>query len=93
MASPQVKESATELLQRRLPAERASALAETLATGTWTHDYPIWASTARSLGLSVSTEMPDAAWLQALLPDPAGVLAAVGVRPGMVAIDLCCEGR
>ena len=56
----QVKESATDLLQRRLPADQASALAEKLATGTWTHDYPIWASTARALGLSVSTDMPDA---------------------------------
>jgi ClpP class serine protease len=59
-AITQVKESATDLLQRRLPADQASALAEKLATGTWTHDYPIWASTARALGLSVSTDMPDA---------------------------------
>src|SRR4030081_2330175 len=59
-AITQVKESATELLQRRLTAEQASVLAEKLATGTWTHDYPIWASTARTLGLSVSTDMPDA---------------------------------
>ena len=49
-AITQVKESATDLLQRRLPADQASALAEKLATGTWTHDYPIWASTARHLG-------------------------------------------
>ena len=33
-------------------------LAETLATGTWTHDYPITAEAARALGLPVSTEMP-----------------------------------
>jgi hypothetical protein len=25
----------------------------------WTHDYPIWASTAKSLGLPVNTNMPD----------------------------------
>jgi ClpP class serine protease len=58
-AITQVKESATDLLQRRLPADQASAVAEKLATGTWTHDYPIWASTARILGLPVSTDMPD----------------------------------
>ena len=70
-AITQVKESATELLQRRLTAERASALAEKLATGTWTHDYPIWASTARTLGLSVSTDMPDAVLdLMKLYPQP-----------------------
>ncbi len=77
----QVKESATELLQRRLPAERASALAETLATGTWTHDYPIWASTARSLGLSVSTEMPDAVLeLMKLYPQPVRSQSTGGVE-------------
>ena len=70
-AITQVKESATDLLQRRLPADQASALAEKLATGTWTHDYPIWASTARALGLSVSTDMPDAVLdLMKLYPQP-----------------------
>ena len=40
-AIAQVKQAAAELLQRTLPADRAEALAEKLATGTWTHDYPI----------------------------------------------------
>src|SRR3989440_596623 len=42
-AIAQVKEAARELLDRRLSAERADALAEKLSTGTWTHDYPIFA--------------------------------------------------
>src|SRR6202035_4694863 len=54
-AITQVKQAASELLTRRLAAEQADALAEKLTAGTWTHDYPIWASTAKSLGLSVST--------------------------------------
>jgi ClpP class serine protease len=58
-AITQVKQAASELLTRRLPAEQATALAEKLSTGTWTHDYPIWASTGKSLGLSISTDMPD----------------------------------
>jgi len=33
--------------------------------------------------------MPTAGWWEALWPDPAGVLAAVGVEPGMEVIDLC----
>lgn len=33
--------------------------------------------------------MPDAAWWEALWPDPAGVLGAVGIAPGMEVIDLC----
>ena len=33
--------------------------------------------------------MPAAGWWEALWPDPAGVLAAVGVKHGMQVIDLC----
>jgi SAM-dependent methyltransferase len=40
-------------------------------------------------GFFQGTEMPTAGWWEALWPDPAGVLAAVGLRPGMDAIDLC----
>src|ERR1051325_8759159 len=35
------------------------------------------------------TEMPTAGWWEALWPDPAGVLAAVGLEAGMDVIDLC----
>jgi tRNA/tmRNA/rRNA uracil-C5-methylase (TrmA/RlmC/RlmD family) len=35
------------------------------------------------------TEMPTAGWWEALWPDPAGVLAAVSLRPSMGVIDLC----
>jgi len=34
--------------------------------------------------------MPTAGWWEALWPDPAGVLAAVGLEPGMEVVDLCC---
>jgi SAM-dependent methyltransferase len=40
-------------------------------------------------GFFQGTEMPDAGWWEALWPNPAGVLAAVGVTPGMKVIDLC----
>lgn len=40
-------------------------------------------------GFFPGTDMPTAGWWQALWPDPAGVLAAVGVEPGMTVIDLC----
>ena len=33
--------------------------------------------------------MPTAGWWEALWPDPAGVLAAVGLTPGLEVIDLC----
>jgi SAM-dependent methyltransferase len=35
------------------------------------------------------TEMPTAGWWEALWPDPAGVLAALGISPGLEVIDLC----
>src|SRR6202048_1391773 len=80
-AIAQVKQAATELLTRRLPAEQASALAEKLTTGTWTHDYPIWASTAKSLGLSVSTDMPhDVLQLLTLYPQPVRMQGGGGVE-------------
>jgi protein-L-isoaspartate O-methyltransferase len=40
-------------------------------------------------GFFQGTEMPTAGWWEALWPDPAGVLAAVGLRSGMDVIDLC----
>ena len=40
-------------------------------------------------GFFQGTEMPTAGWGEALWPDPAGVLAAVGLKPGMAVIDLC----
>ena len=40
-------------------------------------------------GFFQGTEMPTAGWWEALWPDPAGVLTAVGVNPGMEVIDLC----
>jgi SAM-dependent methyltransferase len=40
-------------------------------------------------GFFEGTEMPTAGWWEALWPDPAGVLAAVGVAASVEAIDLC----
>jgi ubiquinone/menaquinone biosynthesis C-methylase UbiE len=36
------------------------------------------------------TEMPTAGWWEILWPDPAVVLDAVGLKPKMDALDLCC---
>jgi ubiquinone/menaquinone biosynthesis C-methylase UbiE len=40
-------------------------------------------------GYFEGTGMPDPGWWEALWPDPAGVLAKVGLKPGMDVIDLC----
>jgi ClpP class serine protease len=80
-AIAQVKQAASELLTRRLAAEPADTLAEKLTAGTWTHDYPIWASTAKSLGLSVSTDMPhDVLQLLTLYPQPVRMQGGGGVE-------------
>jgi ClpP class serine protease len=80
-AIAQVKEAATELLTRRLPAEKAGALADKLTSGTWTHDYPIWASVGKSLGLPISTDMPDDVFqLLKLYPQPVRMQGSGGVE-------------
>jgi len=43
-----------------MTARKAASLAKTLATGTWTQDYPISVTEARELRLPVSTDMPGA---------------------------------
>jgi SAM-dependent methyltransferase len=40
-------------------------------------------------GFFEGTEMPTAGWWEALWPDPAGVLATVGLQQDMQVIDLC----
>ena len=40
-------------------------------------------------GFFQATEMPTAGWWETLWPDPAAVLAAVGLKPDMEVIDLC----
>jgi ClpP class serine protease len=80
-AIAQVKQAASELLSRRMPAQEASTAAEKLASGTWTHDYPIWASTASSLGLPTSTDMPDdVLQLMNLFPQPVRMQNGGGVQ-------------
>jgi ClpP class serine protease len=80
-AIAQVKQSASELMKRSLTAEQAGTLAEKLSTGTWTHDYPIWAATAKELGLHVSTNMPDDVLeLMKLYPQPVRTQSGGGVE-------------
>src|ERR1700738_4471976 len=80
-AIAQIRQAASELLTRRLATEQADALAEKLTAGTWTHDYPIWASTAKSRGLSVRTDIPhDVLQLLTLYPQPVRMQGGGGVE-------------
>src|SRR6266404_4058136 len=55
----QMQYQVSELLADKFPAEKAAELAKLLASGTWTHDYPITVERARELGLPVRTDMPE----------------------------------
>jgi ClpP class serine protease len=70
-AVSQLCESVKELLTRSQTPEKAKALADLLATGTWTHDYPITVEEGQRLGLKVTTDMPaDFLQLMSLYPQP-----------------------
>ncbi len=56
-------------LKGHIGEKDAADLAHTLASGRWTHDYPITVPEAQELGLSVSTNMPEKVYqLMSLYP-------------------------
>jgi ClpP class serine protease len=54
----QVQETVRRIACCHYSVEQAEKLAEELASGRWTHDYPISVEEARALGLNVVTDMP-----------------------------------
>jgi ClpP class serine protease len=58
-ARRQVLAFVTDLLDDRMKPEEAARLADLLAGGFFTHDFPITAERARELGLPVSTDLPQ----------------------------------
>jgi ClpP class serine protease len=70
-ARRQVLAFVTDLLDDRMSPEDAGRLAELLAGGYFTHDFPITVQRARELGLAVGTDLPDLVYeLMALFPQP-----------------------
>jgi ClpP class serine protease len=47
-----------EMLEKRLPKDKATSLAAALTEGSVTHDFPLTVDILRKTGLSVSTAMP-----------------------------------
>ena len=77
----QLKNASRELLMRHMAQDQAESLADKLATGTWTHDYPISAEEATRLGLSVNTDIPkEVLQLMTLYPQPMRQQAGSGVE-------------
>ncbi|MDQ1517618.1 MAG: hypothetical protein QOE80_3448 [Actinomycetota bacterium] len=81
-AQHQVQAFVGKLLAKRLPEDHARDLAHTLSEGRWTHDFPIDADMAQTLGLPVSTDLPDEVrLLMALYPQPKGRRPSVEYIP------------
>ncbi|MCS6998134.1 MAG: ATP-dependent Clp protease proteolytic subunit [Aquificaceae bacterium] len=61
------------LTQNQMEEEKARYIAEELATGKYTHDYPLTVEYLKSLGLKVNTEVPEEVYLlMELFPQPMG---------------------
>ncbi len=71
----QMKDYLTKLLTTKgMDEEKAKKIAEELAVGKFTHDYPLTVDYLRSLGLNVSTEVPEEVYaLMDLYDQPVGV--------------------
>ncbi|MFN7065767.1 MAG: SDH family Clp fold serine proteinase [Aquificaceae bacterium] len=61
------------LTQNGMEREKAESIAEELATGKYTHDYPLTVEYISRLGLRISTEVPEEVYqLMELFPQPMG---------------------
>jgi ClpP class serine protease len=70
-AIAQLKDIVRKILKDKMSDGKVEQLAETLATGKWTHDYPLTYEELRDLGLPVSTDMPqDVYRFMELFPQP-----------------------
>jgi hypothetical protein len=76
------KPIAEDLLARSQSPEKVEELAGLLATGTWTHDYPITFEEAQQLGLNVSSDMPPVVLQLSLFPQPVRRQPSVEFLPG-----------
>jgi ClpP class serine protease len=75
------------LVARYMPEERATRVARTLATGTWTHDHPLQVPDLQRLGLPVRVGVPETERkLMQLYPQPRGRPPAVEYVPGPPAL-------
>ncbi len=70
-ATAQVKRGAVEIMTPRLARDKAEALAETLTSGQWTHDYALTPVEATDLGLPITVGLPQGVLdLMTLYPSP-----------------------
>lgn len=81
----QMRKQACELMQGNYSHDGSCAISDLLASGKWSHDYPITVPEAKELGLHVSTDMPaDVIELTALLAASNIRQPSVHTTPGKV---------
>lgn len=82
-AVAQVKETVTQILEgNAVEKEEALRLAEALASGRWTHDYPISLEEIKKLGLPAHDDMPEEVYaLMDLYPQAGGRRPSVQYIP------------
>jgi ClpP class serine protease len=81
-AIAQLKGYVSEILKEKMGDEEARQLAEKLATGTWTHDYPLTYEEVKQLGLPVTTLMPEDVYdYMDLFPQPKQRVPSVQYLP------------
>jgi ClpP class serine protease len=81
-AIAQLRSYVTDILKEKMGDEEAKQLAEKLATGTWTHDYPLTYEEVKQLGLPVSTNMPEDVYgYMDLFPQPKQRVPSVQYLP------------
>ena len=61
-AMNQVIVMVVDLLEKRMSREKAEAVASLMATGQFTHDFPITVPLATAVGLPIRTDMPEAVY-------------------------------
>lgn len=70
------------LIANQMPPQQAEMVADKLTQGYFTHDYPISAEEARSMGLNVRTDLPPEIYqLMALYPQPVQRTSGVDYVP------------
>ena len=70
-ATAQVKRGAVEIMTPRMERDKAKALADTLTSGQWTHDYALTPAEATDLGLPITVGLPQGVLdLMTLYPSP-----------------------
>ena len=81
-AMNQLRECVRDILKDNMNYVKADEVADLLTRGEWTHDYPITAEEAKTIGLPISTDMPEEVYqLMNLFPQPSNRRPSVQYIP------------